>query len=263
MSFLSFFPGCHISHMSDPGLPIQIKMEKDWWEHFCKVIGWGPVISIKQKFYSGVFPFWFPHFVADLRLLWIWDAPWDWWACPLISPLAPSHLGPSLRLCPADHFSCLYSLLLFLSLYCSLFSYHFSIHSVLKYVLKTLGSYCHHSGFFFFFLISHRLRKGRVWVLEPKSGLEPNLCWTRFLTLGKSQSIYASNSLAINRDTWVQTFSLSVNMLYSLWNLRANNQCRTKSETQTTLINSCYCNSKDLYYHFSQVSEGVVNKCFF
>ena len=97
----------------------------------------------------------------------------------------------------------------------------------------------------FFFLISHRLRKGRVWVLEPKSGLEPNLCWTRFLTLGKSQSIYASDSLAINRDTWVQTFSLSVNMLYNLWNLRANNQCRTKSETQTTLINSCYCNSKD------------------
>ena len=117
--------------------------------------------------------------------------------------------------------------------------------------------------FFFFFLISHRLRRGRVWVLEPKSGLEPSLCWTRFLTLGKSQSIYASDSLAINRDTWVQTSSLSVNMLYNLWNLRANNQCRTKSETQTTLINSCYCNYKDLYYHFSQVSEGVVNKCFF
>lgn len=121
-------------------------------------------------------------------------APWDWWACPLISPLAPSHLGPSLGLCPADHFSRLYSLLLFLSLYSSLFSYHFSIHSVLKYVLKTLSSYCHHSGFFFF-LISHRVRRGRVWVLEPKSGLEPSLCWTRFLTLGKSQSIYASASL--------------------------------------------------------------------
>ena len=117
--------------------------------------------------------------------------------------------------------------------------------------------------FFFFFLISHRLRRGRVWVLEPKSGLEPSLCWTRFLTLGKSQSIYASDSLAINRDTWVQTSSLLVNMLYNLWNLRANNQCRTKSETQTTLINSCYCNYKDLYYHFSQVSEGVVSKCFF
>lgn len=122
---------------------------------------------------------------------------------------------------PWDHFSCLYSLLLFLSLYSSLFSYHFSIHSVLKYVLKTLGSYCHHSGFFFF-LISHRVRRGRVWVLKPKSGLESSLCWARFLTLGKSQSIYASASLALNRHTWVQTSSLSVNMLSNLWNLRAN-----------------------------------------
>ena len=175
----------------------------------------------KTNFFSGVFPSWFPHFVADLRLLWILDAPWDWWTYPLISPLAPSLLGPCLGLCPVDHFSCLYSLLLFLSLYSSLFSYHFSIHSVLKYVLKTLDSCCNHSGFFFF-LISHRVRRGRVWVLEPKSGLEPSLYWTRLLTLGKSQSIYASASLAINRDIWVQTSIFSVNILYNLWNLRAN-----------------------------------------
>ena len=160
MSFLSFFPGCHISHMSDPGLPIQIKMEKDWWEHFCKVIGWGPVISIKQKFYSGVFPFWFPHFVADLRLLWIWDAPRDWWACPLISPLAPSHLGPSLRLCPADHFSCLYSLLLFLSLYCtSLYSAITSPSSESSNICERLWSPIAPMLVF----LSSRGRRGRLW----------------------------------------------------------------------------------------------------
>ena len=76
--------------------------------------------------------------------------------------------------------------------------------------------------FLFFFLISHRVRRGRVWVLEPKSGLEPSLYWTRLLTLGKSQSIYDSASLAINRDIWVQTSIFSVNILYNLWNLRAN-----------------------------------------
>lgn len=100
-------------------------------------------------------------------------APWDWWACPLISPLAPSHLGPSLGLCQADHFSRLYSLLLFLSLYSSLFSYHFSIHSVLKYVLKTLSSYCHHSGFFFFFKLATEWGEAEYGFLSPRVGWNP------------------------------------------------------------------------------------------
>lgn len=69
--FMFFFsPGCH-PHMSDPGLPIQIKMEKGWRSIFV-VIGWGLVIWLKMEVFFCVFPFWFPHFVADIRLLWIW-----------------------------------------------------------------------------------------------------------------------------------------------------------------------------------------------